>query len=429
MRGPASQSDNAVTPVIVKTEEMIFSSSPAGTRSAGRETRNGVGVKSGKRGLAGSKVDIAIRSGVVFRSRANGYPSPVKTPLIIASVPAGHSYVRNISDLRPEPGFRVLPDPPVPGAPEGRWWPHRMLEPSWLHAHHRRFDLLHLHFGYEHLSVEELRAVVEALRAHEKPLVLTVHDLRNPHQADPGPHRDALDLLVPAADAVITLTPGAAARIAAVWGRTATVIPHPHVVDSARVCRVAPRDRRDAFVVGVHAKSMRANCDAVAVAEQLARTVSTLPGARLVVHAHDDDGGRRAAEELRGRGVPVTVRSPFSDDELFDYLESLDVSVLPHRFGTHSGWLEACHDLGTTVLAPDCGFYQEQAPCLRYHRTETALNHQSLDDALRRAFTQRPRWRADPRRRAADRATIADAHGSLYRAVTRVHESTAVVPR
>ena len=42
---------------------------------------------------------------------------------------------------------------------------------------------------------------------------------------------------------------------------------------------------------------------------------------------------------------------------------ALDVSVLPYRFGTHSGWLEACFDLGTAVVAPSCGFYAEQRPC------------------------------------------------------------------
>lgn len=339
---------------------------------------------------------------------------------MVASVPAGHSYVRNISDARATPEFRVLPDPPVPGAAAGEWWPHRSLEPAWLHAHHDRFDLLHLHFGYEHRSTSELRATVEALRAQGKPLVLTVHDLRNPHQADPGPHRAALDVLVPAADAVITLTPGAAARIAGEWGRRAKVVPHPHVVEPARARLASRRGADDSFVVGVHAKSVRANCDAVAVAEQLARTVATLPGARLLVHAHDDDGGRRAAGELARRGVPVTVRPRFSDAELFDYLESLDVSVLPHRFGTHSGWLEACYDLGTTVLAPDCGFFDEQAPCLLYHRTETEVDRRSLDRTLRHAYERRPRWHADPRRRAAERDVIVAAHLAVYRAVTGV---------
>ncbi|MCS7477649.1 glycosyltransferase family 1 protein [Umezawaea endophytica] len=340
-------------------------------------------------------------------------------------MPAGHPYIRNISDVGAAPGFHVLPDPPVPGAPAGRWWPHRSLELGWLRTHHARFDLLHLHFGYEHLSTRDLRSVVETLHAYDKPLVLTVHDLRNPHQVDPRPHREALDLLIPSADAVITLTPGAAEHIASTWGRVATVIPHPNVVDPERARRASTRGERDSFVVGVHAKSVRANCDAVAVADQLARTTSTLPDARLVVHAHDDEGGRRAAAELGRRGIAVTVGPPFSDPELYDYLEGLDVSVLPHRFGTHSGWLEACYDLGTAVLAPDCGFYHQQAPCLLYHRTETALDLDSLDAALRRAFSQRPRWRADPDRRRADRSAITSAHNALYHAVT----STARVPR
>lgn len=344
-------------------------------------------------------------------------------------MPAGHPYIRNISDTSATPGFHVLPDPPVPGAPAGQWWPHQALELTWLRTHHERFDLLHLHFGYEHLSVGDLRSVVETLRVHGKPLVLTVHDLRNPHQTDPGPHREALDVLIPSADAVITLTPGAAEHIASTWGRVATVIPHPHVVDPRRARRASTRGRRDSFVIGVHAKSMRANCDAVAVAEQLARTTSTLPDSRLVVHAHDDDGGRRAAEELEQRGIAVTVGPPFSDSELYDYLEGLDVSVLPHRFGTHSGWLEACHDLGTTVVAPDCGFYHEQAPCLLYHRTETALDVDSLDAALRRAHSERPLWCADPDKRGVDRSAITSAHNAVYRAVTSTARPPTVVRR
>jgi hypothetical protein len=34
--------------------------------------------------------------------------------------------------------------------------------------------------------------------------------------------------------------------------------------------------------------------------------------------------------------------------------------VLPYRWGTHSGLLEAAHDLGTPVLAPAVGSYAAQ---------------------------------------------------------------------
>ena len=49
-----------------------------------------------------------------------------------------------------------------------------------------------------------------------------------------------------------------------------------------------------------------------------------------------------------------------SDDGLIAYLQRLDVSVLPYQFGSHSGWLEMCRDLGVGVVAPDCGFYVGQ---------------------------------------------------------------------
>ena len=84
--------------------------------------------------------------------------------------------------------------------------------------------------------------------------------------------------------------------------------------------------------------------------------------------------------------------------------------MLPYRFGTHSGWLEACYDLGTPVLAPDCGFYAEQRPV-------PALR---LDGPTRRGDADRgrarrphaptatvPTWRADPEERRRERHEIA----------------------
>ena len=50
------------------------------------------------------------------------------------------------------------------------------------------------------------------------------------------------------------------------------------------------------------------------------------------------------------------------------------MSVLPYRFGTHSGWLEACVDLGTAVVAPSCGFYAEQQPVHSYRHDEDGLD-------------------------------------------------------
>lgn len=103
------------------------------------------------------------------------------------------------------------------------------------------------------------------------------------------------------------------------------------------------------------------------VIRALAEVVVALPGGTLRVDIHHDvfdPDGLRHDRELAGyllcaaarAEIDLRVHDCFSDEELWAYLESLDVSVLPYRFGTHSGWLEACHDLGTTVIAPTCGY-------------------------------------------------------------------------
>nr|WP_260606988.1 glycosyltransferase [Streptomyces sp. WAC08241] len=350
----------------------------------------------------------------------------------VASVPAGHVYVRHCADPDGADGVVRLADPRPNGAPSTsqRWWPPVMLDPDWVDAHHEEFDVFHLHFGFDAQGPDALAALVAALRRHGKPLVYTAHDLRNPHQADPGPHLAALDVLVPAADRLITLTPGAAAEIAARWNRTATVLPHPHVVEPALVTR--PRPHREGFRVGVHAKSLRANMAVLPVVRVLAETVAGLDGAELAVNIHHDvdDPAAHAHDpvlmaelrKLADRGaLTLRVHDYFDDDDdLWKYLGGLDLSVLPYTFGTHSGWLEACHDLGTAVAAPDCGYYAQQRPCLTYgHSQRDGLDAGSLEEAVREAYRTRPVRRASADDRAAERARIAAAHRELYDGLLR----------
>jgi hypothetical protein len=92
---------------------------------------------------------------------------------------------------------------------------------------------------------------------------------------------------------------------------------------------------------------------------------------------------------------------------------------LPYRFGTHSGWMEACHDLGTAVLAPDCGYFAEQRPCLTYRHDERGLDADSLQTAVRIAYEQRPAWAATVAERVRERAAIAAAHRAVYETVLR----------
>jgi glycosyltransferase involved in cell wall biosynthesis len=350
-------------------------------------------------------------------------------PIRVASVPASHVYIRHLQPVTaavtPQVHRLADPDPDDPGrSAVSKWWPPAMLEADWVRTN-RDFDIFHVQFGFDARSPEQLRDLVSALRDTGRPLVYTVHDLRNPHHASREYHDAQLDVLVPSADALITLTAGAADEIADRWGRRALVLPHPHVVEFDRMRRVAPKRRRDEFRIGVHVKSLRASMNPLPVLRVLADVVRGIPGGVLQVNGHRDvlekDGARydgELAEFLHGlhsRGdVDLHVHDFLSDDALWDYLESLDVSVLPYRFGTHSGWLEACRDLGTAVVAPTCGYYADQGPVFSYDNGEEGLDETSLAAALLAAYEEGAPAPLSPDARAEQREWIAAEHAALY---------------
>lgn len=359
--------------------------------------------------------------------------SSLTSTIRIASVPADHVYVRHLAPLDEAavPDVIRLPDPDpdnIARSAMSRWWPPAMLESEWI-ASSQAFDIFHIQFGFDARTPGQLQELADALRRQGKPLVYTAHDLRNPHHAFREEHDAQLDVLIPAADAVITLTPGAAREIKERWGREAFVIPHPHVVDFLTMERLAakPHDERT-FRVGVHVKSLRASMNPAPVISALIDILASLPGAILQVDGHPDvleEGAPRFDSELAALlqrassagDIDLRIHDFFTDAELWDYLSDLDVSVLPYRFGTHSGWLEACHDLGTTVIAPDCGYYSEQGPAVEYTNNETEFDPDSLEQAVQFAYDTRPRFPASVSGRRRQRQKIADAHYSLYRSL------------
>ena len=354
----------------------------------------------------------------------------------VASIPSNHAYVRNLAAVdNPngdtpdvDPVLRLADPPPnVPDARPGQWWPPVMLDSRWVHAHHQEFDVAHLHFGFDAADPTDLRGWVDELGRHNRPLVMTVHDLVNPHFVEQGNHSAHLDVLIPAATELITLTHGAAAAIQARWRRQATVIPHPHVMPLDRIPSAprSPVDRQE-FVIGLHAKNLRANIDPLPLLVALEAALHDLPDARVRVDLHPevlsraDPRALQLREWLRPRHDDlqwqISVHPMFTDDELWEYLGSLDLCVLPYRFGTHSGWLEACVDLGTAALVPATGYYAEQHGHPSYSlRPDGTLDQTAFVDTIRRLRHDLSPARPPRPDRLVQRRDIAAAHEALYR--------------
>lgn len=359
-------------------------------------------------------------------------------PIRVASVPTAHPYVAHLdslSDSVVDTAVHRLPDPRPADAGPGdiRWWPPRLLEPRWLADHVDSFDLLHLHFGFDTATPASLRAVLDTVHAAGKPVVFTVHDLHNPHFRDDAAHRACLDVLIPGVDELITLTRGAADEIEQRWGRRPTVIAHPHVAPLDRVG--APRTAHDGFVIGLHAKSFRANLDPGAVVDTLVRTVTSMndSGGDVTLRIDIDDADHPRAGDLlamSGRpGVDLRVHPRFSDDDLWHYLSVIDVSVLPYRFGTHSGWLEACFDVGTAVIIGDCGHHGDQRPVTQFGFGPDRFDVGSLERAVRSTYLLRDHPpKATRSDRVSERDAVAAAHDAVYRRALR-HIRTDVAAR
>jgi len=356
--------------------------------------------------------------------------------LRVASVPCDQVYIRNLEPWgERNPRLVRLPDPtPASGSrsKQSPWWPPLMLTPSWVRENHEKFDLMHIHFGFDAVDPQALRQTIAELRHFGKPLVYTVHDLINPHQPDDTDHRRMLDILIASADELITLTDGAAAEIAAQWHRAAHVLPHPHVVDFATMDRLRRRRERlnDSAQkrtrrIGVHLKGLRANISP-AILEPLARTVAGVPDTELQVNIHrqvlepasHEYRPDLAEQLLKGQEHGkwrLVAHEYFTEQQLFAYLGSLDVNVLPYRFGTHSGWLEAALDTGAAVIVPDCGQYMGQHPSVAPYRWEgDHVNENSLEKAVKHqlALSTVPGMASEERKR--QRTALAEAHQRIY---------------
>lgn len=363
--------------------------------------------------------------------------SPTTATVRVRQVPAAHAYVENLLPVAGVGQVVHLPDPPVPGANPGQWWPHPALDAGWVRSHAVEQDLVHLHFGTESRSTADLAHWVRTLRSAGLPLVYTVHDIDHPHLRDQAPHREHLALLVAEADGVLTLTEGAARVVERDFGRRPLVVPHPHV---APLGRIGQGTRTTGPLrVGVHLKSLRTNLAPMPLLPALVEAVGVLRAAgtpvELEVRAHPEILDVRAARhdarlvswwrDLAGDlppGVELVLAPRFTDEQLWDYLAGLDVSVLPYAWGTHSGWVEACRDLGTWALTPRIGHLAEQGAgsVLTWEDREMSLTQTvlagHLTGLLARAADGPPElvtraWREDQRQ------GIAATHARVYAAV------------
>jgi hypothetical protein len=337
---------------------------------------------------------------------------PTQRPLRVATVPFATPY-----------GDAVLPDDVVRIGPDAA--PSPWLDPAHLTAHAGEVDVLHLHGGYDHLTVPQLDAWTAAVRRAGLPLVVTVPDLRVPQGPDGTPmrtrHRAHLRALLTTAEVVLTLTPGAADEIADRFGRTAIVVAHPSLAAPT------PGIGRETRLVGMHLGRLGPEVPDPAELVRAVLSGAVDGGGRLRVDVHPDvDLGARLPElvALADAGELELARSWETDPAGWvRYLQELHVSVLPQRSGPHSTWVELCRDAGTRAVVPGGGGYEQQWSDVVVYGNDpvTGLDTASLVSAVVAALTRPAPARVDPARRAEQLAAVRRVHAQVYAQVAADH--------
>jgi hypothetical protein len=355
-----------------------------------------------------------------------GGPVPVERtgrPLRVAPVPFTTSY-----------GDAVLPEGVVRVGPDLD--PSPWLDGAYLAAHADEIDVLHLHGGYEHLTVPEMDAWTAAVRRCDVPLVVTVHDLTAVAGTDSGTHPGAartrarahLRALLATAEVVLTLTRGAADEIADRFGRTAIVVAHPSLA------RATPGVGRETRLVGLHLGRLGDDVPQPAELVRGALSGAVSGGGRLRVDVHPEvDLAARFPElaALADAGDLELVRSwPEEPAAWVRHLQELHVSVVPQRSRTHSGWIELCRDAGTRAVVPGGGHQQEQWSDVVLYGNDpvTGLDGASLASAVVAALTRPAPARIDPAWRAGQLAAVRRVYAQVYEQVAADH-SAGVMPR
>jgi len=322
---------------------------------------------------------------------------PERGRIRVATIPSADPYVD-----------AVLPSDSVRVGPTGTRNP--WLDVAFLEQHAREIDVLHLHTGYGEATDLALECWGETVRRVGVPLVVTVHQLRDPE--DDARHDAHLVAVLATAEVVFTLTPGAADEIAERFARTAIVVAHPSVAEPA------PSLGAERGLVG-----LRLGPASFAVRDQAALVRAVLSGAvsgggRLRVLA--DAAGPSpevAVADLAARGDLELVVHPSA--EVAAQLQQLHVAVLPEPCGTHSRDVEICRDVGTRVVAPGCGWFAEQwAEVVGYGVDEWGRpDPVSLSAAVGAALARPMAPPADRAWRAAQRAAVVQVHADVYRQV------------
>ena len=292
--------------------------------------------------------------------------------------------------------------------------------PEFISTKHPKdsYDLVHIHFSFDKLSVSELTKLLDYFDYIEKPIIWTCHSRES--QREKNVEGGKLQgLLYARSKKIITLTEGCKSWIKNTYGasKDIEVVPLGYMLDPDAL----PKYKQNLSL------------------KNKTNFVYLLGESRKNKESYFSIKDFLDSPELSGSNLTIILKPRFASDSTLNLtrsssrirLISMDeipnkilaktfceshVCMLPYLWGTHSGQVELCKDCGCYPVISNVGFYREQSEqVFEFDYDENMSDFtKNFIKALVKA-TKMPLLTPNPEQRKTEFISILQRHNDLYR--------------
>ncbi|MBU1110528.1 glycosyltransferase [Patescibacteria group bacterium] len=249
----------------------------------------------------------------------------------------------------------------------------RLCTPEYLNDEfpHNSYDIVHIHFSFDKLTLEGLQDALQYFKKNNKPIVWTLHSKESQRIRNYGDGKYQ-KLLFKYADKIICPTTGAKMWCESTLGihtSNIEVIPLGFMSDPRDIKRLQKSTIKDSKLFTMLVGEFRQNKEFLQSVVNFLQCTDLLDYKLQLIFKPipviDENSQLRQDivffyKLVQNPRIEILSRPEITNDELnMAFLRSHAV-IIAYKWGTHSGQIEQAKDCGCHAVVSNVGFYKEQ---------------------------------------------------------------------
>lgn len=266
--------------------------------------------------------------------------------------------------------------------------------PEFIDKNHppNTYDIVHIHFSFDKLSIVELKLLLDYFKYINKPIIWTCHNRESTRKKNIGGGK-LQKLLFDRSDALITLTNGCKKWMLKRFGnkKEISVIPLGYMASPKEInaCKkYLDKKRKENFVYLIG--EPRENKEIILSIEKFLRCRELFKCSLTVITKPVSKTDARINKFLKliysSDRIKVISLPNISNELINKVFCSSHICILPYLWGTHSGQVELSIDCGCRPVISNVGFYKEQSKRIvefKYDNNLKKFSNNFIDSAVK----------------------------------------------